>query len=806
MSASASLRRLTLASLFIAAAGQIHAARAAAQSVPPVPPRQALLNQYCVTCHNERLKTAGLALDSVDAEVVSRSPDVWEKVIRKLRAGLMPPPGRPRPEKPAVDRFVSRLEADLDRAAEANPDPGRTEPFHRLNRVEYQNAIRDVLALENDASELLPPDDASYGFDNIAGILKTSPTLLERYLSAAQRLSRLAVGRPLASPNIDTFTIRDDYPQDDRLEGLPFGTRGGARIRYNFPLDGEYLVQLRLSRRAGNGANEDVARFDDSHDLEVRVDGAPVTLFTLAEQKGQQRPNALEQPLDRKTVDANWDVRVPIKAGPHAIEVAFLKRSAVVEERLRLPFLRPIHYSDFRTQPFLGKVTVIGPYFASGPGNTPSRDRIFVCHPTTDADEPRCARSILSALARRAYRRPVGSEDLEPLLAFYEEGRAEGGFEGGIQRALELLLVSPEFLFRVERDPKHVAAGTAYRISDLELASRLSFFLWSSIPDDELIDAAVRGTLRRPGAIERQVKRMLADDRSRAFVQNFAGQWLFLRNLPTVTPDPRLFPNFDEGLRESLRKETELFFESILRENRSVLDFLTADYTFLNERLALHYGVPHIKGTHFRRVVLTDTERGGILGQGSILTVTAYPHRTSPVLRGKWVLESLFGTPPPPPPPNVPPLVETQPGAPAQSMRERMAQHRSSPACASCHTVMDPPGLSLEGFDAVGRRRLLDDSYEPIDLSGVLPDGTKYVGAAGLRQALLSRSDQFVTTLTEKLVTYALGRGVEFRDAPAIRSIVRESAVDGYKLPSLIVAVVRSTPFQMRRSARDDSH
>ena len=782
----------------------VAAALAPAAAAPPA--RQDLLTRYCVTCHNQRLKTGDLSLDLIDPVNVGQRPDVWEKVVRKLRAGLMPPPGRPRPEKAEMDQFAAGLIADLDRTATANPDPGRTEPFHRLNRTEYQYAVRDLLALDTDTTELLPADDASYGFDNIAGILKTSPTLLERYLTAAERVSRLAVGLPLTAPNVETFSIRDDYPQDQRLEGFPFGTRGGMRIHHTFPLDAEYVIETRLSRRAGNGANEDVARFDDSYDMEISVDGVQVRLFTLAGQKGQRRPNALEQPLDRKTIDADWNVRLPIKAGPHDLQVAFFKRSSIIEERLRLPFERPIHYSDFRTEPFLGKVTVVGPFNASGPGDTPSRQRIFVCRPANEADEPRCARTILSTLARRAYRRPVTTEDVKPLLAFYQEGRVEGGFEAGVQRALELLLVSPEFLFRVERDPEGVGPKTVYAVSDLELASRLSFFLWSSIPDDELLDLAARGQLRTPGAVEHQVRRMLADPRSQRFVENFAGQWLFLRNLPTVTPDPRQFPDFDEALRDAFRKETELFFGSILLENRSALDLLSAGYTFLNERLARHYGIPQIRGTAFRRVTLSDSGRGGLLGQGSILTVTAYPHRTSPVLRGKWVLENLLGTPPPPPPPNVPPLDEPKAGAPVLSMRERMVQHRSNPACASCHAVMDPPGLSLEGFDAVGRRRTLDDAYEPIDLSGVLPDGTKYVGVAGLRQALLARSDQFVTTITEKLLTYALGRGVEYQDAPAVRAIIRRTAPDGYRLSALIVALAESTPFQMRRSASEDRH
>lgn len=782
------------------------AAPRAAQGTPATASTSEFLERYCTTCHNQRLKTAGLILDSADVADVPAHAELWEKVSRKLRAGLMPPAGSRRPDQSSLDRFVATVEAELDRAAAARPDPGRTSPFHRLNRVEYQNAVRDLLALDIDATSLLPPDDASYGFDNIAGILKLSPTLLERYLSAAQRISRLAVGRPVTAPNVDVFIIRDDYPQNRRLEGLPLGSRGGIRVSYTFPLDAEYVIQVRLSRRASNGVNEDVARFDDAHELEVSIDGERVRVFTLAADPPPPPGQTKAPTVDRRSVDADWEVRVPVKAGPRTLQVTFTDRTTVIDERLRRPFERPIHYSDFRTQPFVGKVTVMGPYAATGPGDTPSRRRVFACRPATKADEMTCARRSLTTLARRAYRRPVTTEDVEPLMAFFEAGRTNGGFEAGMQQALELLLVSPEFLYRVERDPTSAAESNVYVVSDIELASRLSFFLWSSIPDDELLDVASRGKLHTPAGLERQVRRLLADDRSQAFVRNFAGQWLFLRNLPTVTPDPRLFPDFDEGLRDAMREETERFFASVLRENRSALDLLTADYTFVNERLARHYGIPHVRGSHFRRVTLADTERRGLLGQGSILTVTAYPHRTSPVLRGKWVLENLFGTPPPPPPPNVPPLQEPKAGEAPVSMRERMVQHRSNPVCASCHSVMDPPGLSLEGFDSIGRRRIVDDAYEPLDTSGVLADGTKYVGASGLRQALLARSDQFVTTLTEKLLTYALGRGVEFYDAPAVRSIVRSAAADDYRLPSLIMALVRSTPFQMRRSAREDRH
>jgi hypothetical protein len=764
-----------------------------------------MLDRYCVTCHNQKLKTAGLLLDMVDVAKVSDHADVWEKVVRKLRAGQMPPAGLPRPDGAAQEAFIFWLESELDREAAAYPQPGRTEPFHRLNRVEYQNAIRDALTLDIDAASLLPTDDASYGFDNIAGVLRMSPTLMDRYLSAARKISRLAVGAPPLFPNVDTFPIPDDLPQDEWLDGLPFGTRGGTIIRYNFPLDAQYDIQVRLSRQGSSGAGEDVPRFRESHDLEVSVDGQRVQLFTLAGEapRSDARPDGAESKrASRRDIDANWQIRLPVKAGPREITVAFIKKSSAADEPLRLPFVRPVHQlqNDYRYEPYLGKVTVIGPFEATGPGDTSSRRQIFVCRPAGPADEAPCAKRIVAALATRLYRGPVTELDLQVLLDFYQEGRIEGGFDTGIQRALERLLVSPEFLFRVERDPANVAPNTPYRISDLELASRLSFFLWSSIPDDELLDMARRGKLKNPAVLEAQVRRMLADPRSQQLVTNFAGQWLYLRNLPTVTPDPPTFPDFDESLRRGFLRETELFVESILREDRSVLELLTADYTFLNERLARHYGIAGVKGNHFRRVRITDDSRRGLLGHGSILTVTAYPHRTSPVLRGKWVLENILGTPPPAPPANVPDLKDTNKEGKVLSMRERMAQHRASPICAGCHSMMDPPGLALENFDAVGRRRTVDETFTPIDASGVLPDGTKFEGPTGLRQALEARSERFVNTLTEKLLTYALGRGLEYYDAPAVRAITREARRNNSRLSSLVLGIVNSPPFQMRRS------
>ncbi len=804
---------LTAAGIWFLPPGAIHPLYAAnpqplvATAPAPTPssaPHRALLDRYCVTCHNDRLQTADLALDTLDLEHVGQASEVWEKVVRKLRAGVMPPAGRPRPDQPAYDGLATWLETALDHAAAANPDPGRTEPFHRLNRAEYRNAVRDLLALDIDITERLPPDDASYGFDNIAGVLKMSPTLMDRYLSASRHISRLAVGLPVSDQQVDTYQFRPDAPQDRRLDGLPFGTRGGAKIRHTFPVDGVYLIHAQLSRPFGNGANEDIARFDVSHDLELSLDGARVEVFTLAGAPlGEEEESLLDLYSNdgRKDLDQDWQVRLPVKAGPRDIQVTFLARSRVVDDTdPRLPFERPLHYSDDRHQPYLGDVVITGPFGSSGPGDTPSRRRIFVCQPDSVDDDPACARTILETLANRAYRRPVTDADLEPLLDFYQEGATGAGFDAGIQRALELLLVSPEFLFRVERDPDHVSPNTAYRISGLELASRLSFFLWSSVPDAELLELAVAGELAEPEVFDQQVRRMLADPRSEALVTNFAAQWLLLRNLPAVTPDPRRFPDFDEGLRDAMRRETELFVEHIIREDRPVTEFLTADYTFANERLARHYGIPHVQGSHFRRITAPGDTRGGLLGHASILTVTAYPHRTSPVLRGKWVLENLLGTPPPPPPPDVPPLEDT-PGATQElSMRERMAQHRSNPTCASCHAMMDPPGLSLENFDAVGRWRSVDATFRPIDASGVLPDGTTFDGAAGLRETLLGRPEQFVTTLTEKLLTYALGRGIEHYDAPAVRAILEDAARDDYRFSSLVLGIVNSTPFQMRRT------
>ncbi len=781
----------------------------------------ATVARYCTNCHDDAERTAELTLESLPLAAVAAHPTEWEKVVRKLKAGMMPPVGEPRPAADARRKFASWLESELDATAAANPNPGRTEPFHRLNRTEYRNAVRDLLALDVDVAELLPADEASYGFDNIAGVLKLSPTLLERYLAAADRVSRLAVGTPSAFVDIDWFRVPDDRSQERRLPGLPFGTRGGTLVDYPFPVDGVYEIAAELAR----DLNEGMPLYAEEQQLEIAVDGERVALFTLPAvplmqaEAANNDPNApaisqivqrfslgREARAARNRADADWRVRVPVEAGAHEVTATFIARTAAVDEAARLPFERPypagVNIPETRTGAYLRALEISGPYAASGAGDTPSRRRIFSCQPPSSGDATAgetCAREILSGLARRAYRRPVSDDDVEPLLAFFHNG-ADQSFAAGIQLALKRLLVSPEFLFRIERDPEGVAPGAVYPISDLALASRLSFFLWSSIPDDGLLAAAERGALRDPTELERQVVRMLADARADAFVENFAGQWLYLRNLDAVVPVQSVFPDFDDTLRQGLKRETELFFGSIVHENRSALDLLRADYTFVNERVARHYGLPNVKGNHFRRVKLpADSPRRGLLGHGSILTVTSYPDRTSPVVRGKWILENLLGVPPPPPPPDVPKLEETSDLGGTLTLRERLTAHRESPSCASCHALMDPLGFALENFNAVGVWRTLDDTGDPVDASGTLPDGASFSGVAEFRAAILS-SDLFVTTLAEKLLTYGLGRGVEHYDQPAVRAIVRAAAEDDYRFSDLILGVVQSPPFQLRRS------
>ncbi|MBI3894423.1 MAG: DUF1592 domain-containing protein [Acidobacteria bacterium] len=771
--------RTILGCMGIALAGasylQAGSQEASSPATQPASPQRVLLNRYCVTCHNEKLKTANLMLDKMDVEDVSEGAAVWEKVVRKLQGRAMPPAGMPRPDNATYDSFVTYMETALDRAATAKPNPGRPV-IHRLNRTEYGNAIRDLLAIDIDAGSLLPADETAYGFDNNADALAVSPVLLERYMSAAKKISRLAIGDIAIPPAVETYYVPEDFVQEDRVsEDLPFGSRGGIVIHHYFPLDGDYVLKILLQR----DSEEAILGVDKLHQVDVLLDGARIELFTVGGERNGKSAEEYE-----RTADAVLEIRIPARAGAHVVGVTFLKDT-----------LKPDGAGFFRQG--VASVTIGGPYGATAPGELPSRARIFVCLPTGSWDEDPCAKKILSTLARRAYRRPVTDADVQPLLGLYKVGRSKGGFEAGIMLALREMLVSPGFLFRVEHDPPNVAPDTAYRISDLELASRLSFFLWSSIPDDELLELAERGKLKYPAVLEQQVRRMLRDSRSKALVSNFGGQWLYLRNMRMKVPDAAVFRDFDENLRQALQQETELFFESNMREDRSVLDLLNADYTFLNERLARHYGIPNIYGSRFRRVTLTDENRKGLLGQGSILAVTSYNTRTAPTLRGKWLLENILGAPPPPPPPNVPSLKDDK-DAKALTMRQRMEQHRANPACASCHKVMDPLGFALENFDAIGRYRTTDGKTL-IDASGELPDGTKFAGPAGLRNVLLGKSEQFVATVIEKLLTYAVGREIEYYDMPAIRKITLEAAPD-HRWSALIMGIVKSAPFQMRKA------
>ncbi len=767
------------------------------------PDPRALLDQYCVTCHNERQQTAGLLLDRSDVEHVGAGAETWERVARKLRSGAMPPPGRPRPDEPTLGAFVRWLETELDRHAAAYPDPGRPAD-HRLNRFEYGNAVRDLLALEIDTETLLPADESDHGFDNIAEVLSMSPTLLGRYMVAARKISRLAVGDPTMGPAIETFNLSRGLRQDGRMsEDLPYGTRGGAVFRHYFPLDGDYVVKVRLGR---NFTNSQIRAIGTREEIDVLLDGVRVTRFTIGgECVDSDDPKCTGTGIYRTSryqlsADDTLEARFAATAGMHSLGVAFVKKS-VLTEGPAPALLPPRHTSSTYEAPRMDVdyVRLEGPYDPTGPGDTASRRRIFVCQPSEAAEEEPCATEILTILGRRAYRRPVTESDVGTLLRFYQIGRSEGGFERGIQEAVTRLLVSPQFLFRIERDPVTVRADATYQIDDLELASRLSFFLWSSIPDDELLDIAARGALRDPGVLETQVRRMLADPRASALAKSFGGQWLFIRNLKAVDPDASAFPEFDDNLRAAFQRETELFLEHQLREDRPLDELLTASYTFANERLARFYGIRNVYGAHFRRVELTDPRRAGLLGHGSVLTVTSYATRTSPVVRGKFLLDNILGAPPPPPPPNVPPLEETGEVGQHASMRELMEQHRQNPVCAACHTRMDPLGFALENFDGIGRWRTMDGTT-PIDASGVLPDGTRFTGPDDFREALLQRREEFVRTVTEKLLTYALGRAVQYYDMPAVRTIMRDAASADHRWSSLVLGIVESRPFQMRKA------
>jgi mono/diheme cytochrome c family protein len=754
---------------------------------------QALVGKYCVTCHSDRLKTGGLTLEKADIDHVGTSPEIWEKVLRKLRGGMMPPQGMPRPDQATIEGVLSYLETSLDKAAAANINPGRPT-LHRMNRSEYANAVRDLLSLDVEVSALLPADDESNGFDNIADVLKISPSLLEQYLSASRQVAAVAVGDPKTSAVSKVYRISPDLAQDDHLEGMPLGTVGGVRVRHNFPLDGEYDFSVVLLRNIVGY----LTGMEWPHNLEIAIDGERVFMSHVGGPEDLKLVDT-NLALAGDTLDERLKTRVKVKAGPHTVTVAFLRKNNAESDEPLQPFTRDLDLQNMNGIPLVDHVDIRGPFAATGPGDTPSRRRIFVCRPKSGSDELPCARQILSNLARRAYRRPVNEQDMESLLSFYQAGKNRGGFDGGIQNALRYVLASPKFLYRAEVDPAGVKAGSSYKIGDLELASRLSFFLWSSIPDDELINLAAQGKLKDPAVLERQIRRMLADPKSESLVNNFASEWLFLRNVASVAPDQKEFPNFDDNLRQSMRRETELLFGSIIKEDRNVLDLMTANYTFVNERLARHYGIPNVYGSRFRRVTITDEARRGLLGQGSVLSVTSYPNRTSAVLRGKWILENVLGTPPPAPPPNVPALKENGNDGKVLSLRQLMEQHRANPTCATCHKVMDPLGLSLENFDATGQWRS-KDAAGPIDASGQLADGSAVDGPIALRKALLKHPEQFVGTMTEKLLTYALGRGLEYYDMPVVRSIVRDAARNDFRFSAIVIGIVKSAPFQMKRA------
>jgi mono/diheme cytochrome c family protein len=790
-------------SVFVAVAGLLPAAGPVASAAQTAPADEAssraVLDKYCVGCHNARQKTGGLVLEATAANVgaVTSQSELWEKVIRKLRTQSMPPAGARRPDAATLDALAGWLEATLDRAAAASPNPGRPQ-VHRLNRAEYSNAVRDLLALDIDGRALLPADNVGYGFDNIADVLTVSPGLLERYLLAARKISRLAVGDPTIRPVAQTYKVSFTRVQNERMgEELPFGSRGGASIQHTFPVNGEYALKIRLQIPAMGGGVRGEAI---PNTIDVRLDGERVRLFSLPPRTRGSQPYGPSTDLME-----GLDLRFAAKAGPHALTVTFQKTNWASEgigpSHMPATSYAYAHASNTdvgfgRIDMSIDAVDVIGPFTPAPPELTPSRQRIFICQPVSQAQEVACALRIISTMAQRAYRRAVTPAEIETILNFYRQGRAQGDFDTGIQRALERILVSPDFLFRGEREPSPKTRA-AFRISDVELASRLSFFLWSSIPDDELLGLAIKGRLSQPAVLEQQVRRLIADPRSSALIENFFGQWLWLRNVRASTPDPKVYQEFDDNLREAFQRETQLFLESQVRDDRPVTDLLTANYTFVNERLAQHYGIPNVYGSHFRKVTHADPRRAGLLGQGGPLMVTSYAHRTSPVVRGKWLLENLLGTPPPPPPPNVPPFPENEGVAQPRSVRERMEQHRRNPVCATCHSQLDPLGFALENFDGVGQWRTIDGTT-PIDASGQFPNGTKFNGPAEFRAVLLQNREAFLTTAASKLLTYALGRGVEHADMPAVRKILRDSSAGDYRWSSLILSIVRSAPFQMR--------
>ena len=796
---------------------------ASAQAPTPAPAAGALLETYCVTCHNARVRTAGLALDMLDAARPGDHPDVWERVVEKLRAGSMPPPGRPRPDAETYHAVAGWLEAELDRAWAANPRPGRIGAVHRLNRTEYANALRDLLALDPrsfDVKPLLPGDETADGsFDNFADVLTISRVHLERYLSVARQATRLATGLPPAAPGVETFEIPLHIVQDDRQsEDLPFGSRGGIAVRYHFPVDGEYVIRVQLRRQY----QDYIMGMGWPQQLDVRLDGRVLQRFVVGG-RAEGRPAAASyagagepgfagdvrwEEYMQVSGDADLELRVPVQAGPRVVGVSFV-RELWEAEGLPQPLQRGRVLTNdqiYMDHAAVGAVQIGGPFEAGGvAADTPSRRAIFICQPAAVSEERACASKILSGIARRAYRRPVTDRDRVSLLAFFDMGRREGGsFEAGIQYGLERILVDPDFLLRVYREPVDLPRDQiAYRLNDLEVAARLSFFLWSSIPDERLLDLAERRQLTEPAVLDAEVRRMLADPRAAdALVNDFAAQWLNLRRVGEVVVDPNRYPTYDESLLQAFRRETELFVANTLREDRSVVELLDADYTFVNERLARHYGIAGVEGSRFRRVALTNREqRGGLLAHGALLATTSYPDRTSPVLRGKWLLDNIFGTPPPPPPPGVDTNLESTPAALQLPIRERLAQHRRNPACASCHAVIDPLGFALENFDVIGGWRSIDESGQPVDARGTTVSGATVEGLAGLRALLLERPEQFPRTLTEKLMAYALGRRLEYYDRPAVRRIVRDAAAHDYRWSSLVAGIVKSPGFLLRAPA-----
>ena len=807
------LTLLAAASSTLRADRQAPAPAPAARTTPPptatasatTMPQQALVQKYCASCHNDRAKTGGVSFDGLDPTQAAAHAEIWERALLKLRGGMMPPQGMPRPDAATLDAFVTSLEATLDSAVLKNPDPGHKQ-VHRLNRTEYGNAIRDLLALDVDVTELLPADDESDGFDNIAGALRVSPSLLEQYLAAARKISSLAVGTDTDVVRL-AYRVPPDDSQDEHVEGLPLGTRGGLIFRHNFPQDAEYEFAVFLLRNIVGY----MVGLEFPHRLEITIDGERVFSAPVG---GEEDNLASDKNMSAtaNAIDERLKARVKVNAGPHMVGVTFVSRNAAESDEPLQLHERHHDLQDMNGIPLVDHVNVTGPYQPSGPGDTPSRRRIFTCRPGDRgggptgsnrsggpsgplSSEASCARTILSDLARRAFRRPVTDEDMTAVMNLYAEGRKKGTFDNGIEQGLRLILASPKFLFRTEVAP---AAGIA-RVSDLELASRLSFFLWSSIPDDTLLTLASQGKLNQPSVLEAQVRRMLEDPKSRALVDNFASQWLLLRNLKGHIPVPGDFPNWDNELRQAFREETQLFVDSVMREDRSILTLLDADYTFVNGRLARHYGIPNVYGSHFRRVKLIGEERRGLLGQGSILTVTSYPNRTSPVLRGKYILENILGTPPSPPPADVPDLSENAPGEEPKSLRARMEMHRRTPTCASCHRVMDPLGFALENFDGVGEWRVKEVGGA-IDPVGQLADGAPVDGPVALRKALLKRPEMFARTFTQKLMTYGLGRGVDYKDRPLIRAVVRDAAKQNFRFSSIVLGIVKSAPFQMKKA------